>query len=315
MFWKMKRKLKCTFLYLFLILQIPLISLVSELVGTLKHSPVYTPANNNVALIFYGSPRSLQWTIESIRRQILYPLKRNTFHFDIYLHSYIHHETYSNRRSKESNAKLNNTEWKLLQPTDHKLENISDVEKKYETLLSELKKYGDGWDDNYESLRRCILADHSLQVATNLALASTTRYDGMLIFRPDMRYLDPVDVNLFKLAIRTSAIVMPSWQSWGGFNDRFSFGATSAMTVMGNRLDGFINYCEAMSGRYHAEKYLYWYFVLDGFRSVLHSDNHTGDIDKIKIFCTDQRAVRVRANSIEKDEEFTPDQSHCLKMS
>ena len=131
MFWKMKRKLKCTFLYLFLILQIPLISLVSELVGTLKHSPVYTPANNNVALIFYGSPRSLQWTIESIRRQILYPLKRNTFHFDIYLHSYIHHETYSNRRSKESNAKLNNTEWKLLQPTDHKLENISDVEKKF----------------------------------------------------------------------------------------------------------------------------------------------------------------------------------------
>ena len=274
--------------------------------------------NKKVAIVFYGLPRSLQWTITSIRQQVMAPLERNKFDFEIFLHSYIHEEGYSNKRSNENLTRLNNSEWKLLKPTQYKIEYLREIQKKYEVLFEKLKNYGDSWKDEYESLRRYIIASHSLKQATRLVIDSifdsNMKYAGMLVIRPDLRYLDEIDINLLSLAMHKKAVVLPSW-GWdtslggGGFNDRFSYGDISAMILLGNRLDGFLTYCEDTKGSFHSEPFYYWFFILEGYKSVIPSFSR--HMSPIEVLCTDQRAVRVRANSVEAKEDFSPVQKFC----
>ena len=125
-----------------------------------QDSDLHEQNYEKVAIVFYGSPRSLQWTISSIEQQIIGPLQRHGIYFELFLHSYIHQEGYSNKRSNESETRLNNSEWKLLKPTQFKLEYLNEVQKKYEALFERLKVYGDSWKDDFESLHRYLLGSH-----------------------------------------------------------------------------------------------------------------------------------------------------------
>ena len=266
----------------------------------------------SLALIFYSSPRSLKWTLPSIRMNIITPL-RHSFNLDLYLHTFIHNEKYSNRRTQEVKITLNNSEWQALQPDFYEIESFELASARLQSLYTKLKKFGDAWDDKYESLFRCIVADYSLMRATNLAQNSGRHYDGMLIYRPDMLYIDPIDIDVLRIAISTRSIVFPSWSSKNGMNDRYSYGSYDLMLLMGNRLAGFIKFCEMKKRKYHAEKYLKWLFGPErGFESF-----PNGSITKnlghqpLKIECTSQRAVRVRADSTCKSEDFIPDLDLC----
>lgn len=273
-----------------------------------------------VAIVFYGSPRSLQWTISSIKQQIIDPLQRHDIGFELFLHSYIHQEGYFNKRSNENETRLNNSEWKLLKPSAFKLEYLSEVQKKYEVLFERLKVYGDSWKDDFESLHRYILGSHSLKQATKLVVdsifTSNINYGGMLIIRPDLRYLDEIDVNLLSFAMHKKAVVLPSW-GWdtrlggGGFNDRFSYGDISAMILLGNRLDVFLTYCEDSKRSFHSEPFVYWFFILEGYKKALPSFSQ--HMNHIQVLCTDQRAVRVRVNAVEAKEDFSPVQNFCQR--
>jgi hypothetical protein len=72
-----------------------------------------------VALAFYGLTRSLSYTIDSIRRNIMKPLAEAGYTYDVYLHTY-DLQNLANERSGEANP-LNTTEWKLLEPDFHKI--------------------------------------------------------------------------------------------------------------------------------------------------------------------------------------------------
>lgn len=72
-----------------------------------------------VALAFYGLTRSLSYTIDSIRSNIMRPLTEAGYTYDVYLHTY-DLQNLANERSGEANP-LNTTEWKLLKPDFHKI--------------------------------------------------------------------------------------------------------------------------------------------------------------------------------------------------
>ena len=67
-----------------------------------------------VALAFYGLTRSLKYTIDSIKLNVMDQLKEAGYEYDVYLHTY-DLKSLSNIRSGETGA-LNTTEWKLLTP-------------------------------------------------------------------------------------------------------------------------------------------------------------------------------------------------------
>ena len=71
-------------------------------------------ATMRVALVFFGITRSLTHTIDSIKQNVLQPLKDAGIEYDIYVHTYDLAQL-SNDRSREHSA-LNTSEWQLLQP-------------------------------------------------------------------------------------------------------------------------------------------------------------------------------------------------------
>ena len=166
--------------------------------------------------------RSLHFTINSMRTNMISPLQSVGITVDIFV-SFHHRRPISNRRSLERDVKLDNNEWKLLQPVAVDVESVDSVLNDQKSLLSELKRYGDAWHDGFRSLERYLLALHSAKHATQLVQMRNKKYDGAILTRGDLLFLDPIDVDLFVKAVRQQSVVVPGWQSWSGLNDRFMY--------------------------------------------------------------------------------------------
>jgi hypothetical protein len=105
--------------------------------------------------------------------------------------------------------------------------------------------------------------------------------DVVLLLRPDLLYLDVLDptFDLAPLLNGSADVIVPSWQSWGGLNDRFAFCSGRAARAYATRIDLFSEACISL-GCMHAERFLS--FV------VRRHD--------LRVGLTSLRAVRLRAN-------------------
>lgn len=71
-------------------------------------------------LCYFGlAPRSIRYTIDSIRENVLNVLKENGIEYDIYMHSFLL-DKINLTRSNEKDIELNNSDWKLLEPDFYK---------------------------------------------------------------------------------------------------------------------------------------------------------------------------------------------------
>ena len=253
---------------------------------------------NRVAVVCYGLPRSLHYTFKSLRRQIILPLLQHGVSVDVYAHSYVHERPISNSRSSEHNVTLDNEEWRLLDPAAHSVELAQVVRNSQSQLVRQLMKFGDSWKDSYSSLERYMLALHSAERAIAQIKHSRMKYDGVVLTRGDLLFLDPIDPELFARAVRSMNVVVPAWQSWRGLNDRFMFGYTDSIVLFANRGKSALEFCMTTGESFHSEKFLLW-FSEHKHRSVRSPVRNP--------FCTLQRAARVRANGRIERENFTAD--------
>jgi len=278
------------------------------ILSNIKSNPSQTSSRQGnrlpprIAIVCYGLPRSLRWTLRSIETNVRAPLSRH-FRIDVALHSYIHNETYSNPRTLEDNIQLDNDEWKALRPDIFKLESVATVKTQQEETLRAIADFGDPWKDNLKSLSNILLALHSLEQATLLVLASNQKYDGALILRPDLYYLDPIDVVSFRDAIQQSStratLMFPCWQSWWGVNDRFMYGDFEYIMAIGRRIRAVKTYCETTHSALHSEKFLKWF--------ISNIDARESPNRSLALMCTNQRAIRIRSNGATRRELFTSD--------
>lgn len=114
-----------------------------------------------------------------------------------------------------------------------------------------------------------------------LELIGATENDFVLLLRPDLLYLDMLDLatHLEPLINGSADLILPGWQNWGGLNDRFAFCTGRAAKIYATRIRLFADACRAMGGM-HAESFLRFVAQRHGLR----------------IASTDLRAVRVRAD-------------------
>ena len=138
----------------------------------IKFTRILNRYKPRVVIIFFGLPRSLRWSLESIERQVMIPLRQH-FQVDVSVHSYVHYESYSNSRSGETSVELDNDEWKTLSPEFFELESVDVSKIQHEEFLREVGIFGDAWKDNLQSARNYIFALHSLERATSLVLYFT----------------------------------------------------------------------------------------------------------------------------------------------
>jgi hypothetical protein len=174
-----------------------------------------------VAVGFFGITRSLKYTINSIETNILDVLTKNNINYDIFMHTY-YLNSYSNKRAKESTTnKINNDEYKLLNPKYFQQDNQDEIKNKLKLELYRTHK--DPWNTKYESVDFFILACYSRLILTEMIEKTYINYDYILFVRPDCLYLDKLDTSKFNL-INNNTILIPNFHLFGKYtiNDRFA---------------------------------------------------------------------------------------------
>jgi hypothetical protein len=206
-----------------------------------------------VALCFWGLTRSLKYTIDSIQKNILHPLRNNTV--DIYLHTYRFTSPYINKRSKE-NGKLDFDEYRLLQPDFLLIEDQDEVKKQLK--LEEYRTYPDPWNTDYQTADNSICASWSKFQLSSMIRKSGKTYDNVIFLRPDVKFLSPLNTNYLFLC-NDDTFYTPHFHQFGGLNDRFFLSTHKNGLIYGDAFLFLKRYSKIRD--IHSERYLLFYLT------------------------------------------------------
>lgn len=228
---------------------------------------------------FFGLNRSLRWTAPSVRRNILDPLR--AIGFDPVLAAHFNQPAVINHPSSNEQRVRVRRDLKMSLPFD-----LQWIEPQRDANIAELVEavlavpFRD-YDDPTGGTRRNILYQlHSLRrLRGMLDLLDPASFDVFLMLRPDIEYIDPLDVEGVKaVATGEADVVSPSWHQWGGMNDRFAFCNLKAADAFMGRWNHVADHCRT-HGYIHPETLL----------------SEAMEAAGVRVRMTDQRALRVRA--------------------
>jgi hypothetical protein len=239
-----------------------------------------------VAIVFFGLPRSVPITIESIRRNI-YSCNADSEIKLFTIASVNVVKKIRNPRTRERNVRINNPDIFLLNANYYILQMQYDFVIK--NALKIIKLRGDYFSNSWISVRNSLHQLISLHNATELISESFLgNFEYFLFARPDLIYLD--EIRFAELVSRFQGdgnIALPRWHGWGGLNDRVAFAdATAARHYLG-RLNLVQEYCAER--QFHPESLLAYALAKGG----------------CKVCDLPVRARRVRAHGEIADENFT----------
>ena len=147
-----------------------------------------------VALCFWGLTRSLKYTIESIKKNILQPLDDGEIEYKIFVHTFSFDSKYNNPRADERNITLDFDEYTLLNPDFIEVEDQDRV--KNEINIRQYRSQPDPWESNYVSLDNFVCAMYSKRQLGIMVNHSNIDFDYVVYLRPDLHYLTPFAVNI-----------------------------------------------------------------------------------------------------------------------
>ena len=235
-----------------------------------------------ISICFFGITRDLSITYPSIKKNIINPASKYA-DVKIFCH-FFKNEYISNDRSGEFKVKAKNN-WDILK-ADKIIYDLPDIFLKDNNI--DIYEFGDTYNDNFQSIKNLIHQLYSLERV--FEISSSFKSDLTLFLRPDLYYWDSFeDVIKESLTLLNDYIILPKWQSYRGFNDRFSICSSfySAKTYSG-RINQIFNFLKDTRHRLYSEELLYY--------SIYKSNS------KIKTIF--HKASRVRANGLMQKENF-----------
>ena len=255
---------------------------------------------------FFGVTRGLEWTIDSIERNVYAPLTEAGI-TQVRLAHFNRPDFIRSPRSEEAQVPFKMGDLHRLELDQMIIEpqieaNIS----KYVPIIMNLPQKGE--EDVGGFTRRNAL--HQLYSLRRLGVLienwSSEPYDMIVLLRPDLRYLDPLPVDQILAQInvlrrqdrhsepesyrlnRTADLIVPAWQKHGGLNDRLAIATPAAARIYCGRLDRLALYC-AQSPHFQTERFLA-YAVSQA---------------RLRIRYTRVRAERIRSDGSVKREDFS----------
>lgn len=250
-----------------------------------------------VAVLLYGLSRSMNFTISSIRKNVLHELVRHGVTYSLFVDGILVQGNLTNPRSKEINVSYDISEWSALTPNLMSVTVHEEFLRDFDFFIRMVLSGGDSFGNWGVSVRNGIESLLSLRNATKLMIMSRERFDGVIVLRPDLEYLDPVDVNLLHKSIQNGLIVTPDWQRHLGENDRFAYGAWDAMVMYGHRIDRLPHYMSTSSVSFNQERFLQ--YSIDEYCRLRKASHES------PCHCfTSQRASRVRHGGAVVRESF-----------
>ena len=182
-----------------------------------------------VALVFSGILRSLQYTHQNIKDNILKPLQESNSVITLYCHNYVlpNNVKYSNIRNKEKPVTIPE-ENKLLLPFDYYLEDNQELIKN-QLYLPKYRTKGNPWkkSKDYNTLNNYILSLYSRWKITQLlkehyqSEKGEFQYDYIIFLRSDVKFKKELDVTILKEINTANKCIIPDFHHWlRGYNDR-----------------------------------------------------------------------------------------------
>jgi len=232
------------------------------------------PGPLRVAVCFFGLTRSLEYTLERLRAQLLDPLLLAGAQLTTFGHTYSV-SVAENNRTMEHNASFN---WKLGRLLVPEASHFA-VENREEVLAAGLEANLSRWYDlvglsplwvwgDKSIVRNHVLQLHSLSAVTALwwpHLASS--FDVVIYSRFDVLYVTPLPMAVVsEAASQKNAVYVPDWASWGGVNDRFCVASPAAAAAYGLRLRNMQAFVAEKNGM-HSETFLAYSLKRDGFEA------------------------------------------------
>jgi hypothetical protein len=232
-------------------------------------------------LCFFGLVKNVtDRQLASLQRNLIEPLLHvtRTDRIDAYLHTH-RMERFNNARNNEANHVIDQDKSiRKLQtlPLNFRAIEIgapetADADPEFQPLEFFMRN-GDPWPENPRTSVRYFLRQlHALDQVANLLQPHADEYDFAVFVRPDLLFLDALDQACVRVVVATSTderpmIALPSWHSYGGFNDRFAIGRPRAMCAhFCSRKSAIRAYC-ASGRKPHAETFLGHHLISRGVR-------------------------------------------------
>lgn len=157
-----------------------------------------------------------------------------------------------NIRSNENHS-LDKSNYGYFNQFDGELEPPGFCLEKWE--FETVKKYGDTWNDGYQSLGNLIHQLHSLKRVTQRI--SDYNPDVVAFVRPDLLYYDKINRWEVDHCIKfPNSVILPNWHWSGGYNDRFALCGKSSYRAYGERVLNIAKYHQDLGVPLHAERLL-----------------------------------------------------------
>lgn len=212
----------------------------------------------NVALLYFGMPRTLNIVYKTHINNIYDVFKKNNINYDIYFHTW---KTDKNKIwNKNVNIPINYNSYKLIDPKYYKIEDQSNFlntinfdDYFYKNVYNKKGNSSDGkWIPDL--IRNHLCALESQKRVTKMMYNSGKKYEYVIYLRPDYSIDNLFDINIFN-KIKDKTIILPKYDSNEGYNDRFAIMKYDMAKFYGNRIDEIIEF-RKNHGRIVSEKYL-----------------------------------------------------------
>lgn len=209
-----------------------------------------------VAVCYYGLTRSVKLCHSSHKEKVFQVLDKLGYNYDIFMHTWelsgetqrVHHNTL--------NVPVDYEEYQLLNPKYFKRDCQDEFLGSFDinVYTEDNRKRGE-WNPILTLNLLCGL--ESLRRVYTMVEESEKKYDKIIIIRPDL-YLKTelsFDSICSFLEKNERGIVIPSFDHWGGRNDKFAVMNFSHAKSYCTRIHGLLDYRE-LAGKIQSEAYM-----------------------------------------------------------
>ena len=201
--------------------------------------------NTKIAIVFFGLTRCLSKTVDSIKKNIFNVLTEHNLDYDIFMHTYTIDGKYTNSYNGLSIKYENENVKNLLNPKYLLIDKQEEIIKKlnFDKYCNKLND-NNAWGDKKQQkifLQNMILALYSKNKITNVLKKHKTNYKYAIILRPDLKFFNKLDINIFK-ELNDQNICVPKQDWYTGCNDRLSIATIKNALYYGTLYNSLLNY-------------------------------------------------------------------------
>jgi hypothetical protein len=211
-----------------------------------------------IAICYWGMTRSSKYVYKSHLNNLFEILRKNSFDFDIFMHTWKVENDKNIIWEKEIDINIDYSEYLLLKPHYYKIDEqklFTDTLNFSDYFNKDLyNKYGGDTNNEWrpQLIMNHLCALESQKRVYKMVIDSNKQFDYILFVRPDVNIMNKFDVSVLNTDFD---IIIPNYDHHEGYNDRFAILPFNKASEYSCRIDEIVEFRKT-NGRIVSEKYV-----------------------------------------------------------